>query len=103
MYRTDKRLYTTADGSEVVDENDPRAAVLLAAEGQEIQDAEAERLGLVGKKKAEPEPMVVHSIAADPPKDEPPAEDDEDDEPKAKAISEPPANKAQSRKAAEDK
>lgn len=93
MWKSDRRLYTTADRSRVVDEDDPEAAILLAAEGMEIQDAEAERLGLTGKHKGEPEPTVVHSIAADPePKDDAPAEDDE---PKAKAVSEPPSNKAQ--------
>jgi hypothetical protein len=99
MYKAEKRLYTTADGSEVVDENDPRAAVLLAAEGMEIPDAQAERLGLTGRKRAAaPEPPVVPSIAADPA----PAEEAVE----AKAVSGPPENKARAaatRKADEDK
>jgi hypothetical protein len=99
MYKAEKRLYTTADGSEVVDENDPRAAVLLAAEGMEIPDAQAERLGLTGRKRAAAlEPPVVPSIAADPE----PAEEAVE----AKAVSSPPENKARAaatRKADEEK
>jgi hypothetical protein len=112
MYKSEKRLYVTADRSRVVEEDDPQAAMLLVAEGGEIQDEEAARLGLTGKKKAEPEPVVVHSIAADPEPDPKPArrsaakDDDEDDAAEAKAVSGPPANKAQAssgRKVDEDK
>lgn len=84
MYKSDKRLYTTADRSRVVDEDDPEAAVLLVAEGGEISDEEAARLGLTGKRAAKaPEPAVVHSIAADPEAD-----------PESKAVSGPPETKA---------
>ena|SRR5215211_454220 len=107
MWKSDKRLYLTEDRSRAVEEGDPAAAFLLVAENGELQDEEAARLGLTGKKMQEPEPVVVHSIAADPPKDEPkedvPAEDDE---PETKAVSGPPENKARSassRKADEDK
>lgn len=40
------RLYWTADRMRVVPESDPAAAVLYAAPGDEIDDAEAERLGV---------------------------------------------------------
>lgn len=42
-----KRLWLTADRNRVVKEGDREAAFLLAAVGQEIPRAEAERLGLV--------------------------------------------------------
>lgn len=94
--KADKRYYLTADRSRVVDEADPEAAVLLAAEGDDISDEDARRLGLVGKKPAAPEPVVVHSIAADPePKADDPAE--------TKAVERAPANKARSARDAEDK
>jgi hypothetical protein len=104
--KADRRLYLNADRSRVVEDGDPEAAYLLAAEGTDISNEDVRRYGLDKKQAPEPEPMVVHSIAADPPKDEPkedaPAEDD-DDKAESKAVSGPPANKAQSRKAAEDK
>lgn len=104
MYRADKRIYTTADGSEVVEENDPRAALLLAAEGQEITDDQAARLGLTGKKAAAPEPVVVPSTAADP-EPKPDADEAKAAAPaESKAVSAPPETKARSiRKDAEDK
>jgi hypothetical protein len=40
-----KRMYATADGR-LVDEGDPEAATLVAAEGQVIRQALARRLGL---------------------------------------------------------
>lgn len=95
MYKADKRLYLTADRSRVVEEGDPEAASLLAAEGQEILDAEAERLGLTGTAKSKAEPVVVHSTAADPPKEEESAETED------KAVEKAPANKARAK--AEDK
>lgn len=104
----DKRYYVTADRSRVVDEDDPEAAALLAAEGDDIADADVERYGL-GKRKAAPvEPMAVPSIAADPE----PAEESVEEKPAAKAaettdtkaVQAAPANKsAASRKADEDK
>ncbi len=95
MYKTEKRLYVTADRSRVVDEDDPAAAVLLAAEGVEIQDDEAARLGLTGKRHAAAEPEVVYSTVAPPKEADAPSEEDDDDEKvKAKALGGPPENKA---------
>lgn len=51
MYRAQKRLYLTADRQRAVEEGDPAASYLLVAEGGEIPDAEADRLGLTGKTK----------------------------------------------------
>ena len=45
-FKADRRLYHNADKSKVVEEGDPEAASLAIAEGQEITDAEAKRLGL---------------------------------------------------------
>lgn len=44
--KAEKRMYLTSDGT-VVDEGHPDAAFLLAAEGQEIPNEEAERYGLL--------------------------------------------------------
>jgi hypothetical protein len=49
----DRRLYLDAEGR-LVEDGDPRAASLLVAPGQELPDAEAERLGV--KPHAGPEP-----------------------------------------------
>lgn len=70
--RADRRIYTNADKSKVVEESSPDAAILLAAEGDDVPDADARRLGLMDKPKAKP--------AA---------------EPESKAVSGPPENKAQ--------
>jgi hypothetical protein len=48
MMRAEKRLYLTRDRSRVVEEGAADAAFLLAAQGAEIPDAEARRLGLMG-------------------------------------------------------
>jgi hypothetical protein len=48
MMRAEKRLYLTRDRSRVVEEGAADAAFLLAAQGAEIPDAEARRLGLIG-------------------------------------------------------
>ena len=45
-FKADRRLYHNADKSKVVEEDDPEAAYLAIAEGQEVPDAEAKRLGL---------------------------------------------------------
>jgi hypothetical protein len=45
-YTSDRRLFTTADRSRVVEEDDPEAAFLLVGEGGELDDATAERYGL---------------------------------------------------------
>lgn len=42
----DRNLYHNADRSKVLEEGDPDAAFLAIAEGQEVPDAEAKRLGL---------------------------------------------------------
>lgn len=49
----DRRLYLTADRSEVVEEGDSRAAFLLAGVGGRVPDAEAKRLGLVSRETPE--------------------------------------------------
>lgn len=54
-YKSDKRLYLTADGR-VVEEGDPDAASLLVNEGGELDDATAERYGLTKPAKAAPAP-----------------------------------------------
>lgn len=43
---SDRRLYLTADKSEVVEDGDPRAAFLFANEGYELSAAIVERYGL---------------------------------------------------------
>jgi hypothetical protein len=45
-FKADRRLYHNADKSKVLEEGDPEAATLAIAEGQEVSDAEAKRLGL---------------------------------------------------------
>lgn len=76
-----ERLYLTSDGSRVVREGDPDSATLFAAVGDDISDADVKRYGL-NKGKNTP-------VAEEMPKDEQEAE--------AKAVEEPPENKAQSR------
>lgn len=60
MYVTPTRIYITADRSRVVPEDDPAAALLLAAAGDGIPDDEAKRLGLLAPptSKAAPEPAA---------------------------------------------
>ena len=53
MWTAPKRIFVTADRSRVVDETDPDAAMLLVGAGGQIDQAEAERLGLV-QTKAQP-------------------------------------------------
>ncbi len=90
--KADRRYYVNADRSRVVEEGDPEAALLLAAEGDDITNEDVARYGLGKAKAADPEPVVVHSIAADPqPQDEAPAD--------AKAVSEPAENKARTMRA----
>lgn len=45
--RVDRRLYLTADKKRVVGEGDPGAAFLYAAVGDELNDADARRYGLL--------------------------------------------------------
>lgn len=75
--KADKRYYVTADRSRVVDEGDPDAAILLAAEGGDISNEDAKRYGL-GRYA---------------PEEEAPAEKMAD-EPEAKAVEKAPENKA---------
>ena len=92
----DKRYYLNADRSQVVEEDDPGATYLLAAEGADISNEDVERYGLGGKKTKAPEPAVVYSSVAPPKDDEADVVDApaEDDEAESKAVSSPPANKA---------
>lgn len=43
----DRRLWLTADRSEVVEDGDPRASFLLGSAGAEVSDVDAKRLGLL--------------------------------------------------------
>lgn len=45
-WRADRRIYTTYDGTRVVDEGSSEAAFLLVGDGGEVPDDVAERLGL---------------------------------------------------------
>lgn len=51
--RADRKLWLTADRTEVVEDGDPRAAFLFAAPGKEISDADAERYGITEAKPVE--------------------------------------------------
>lgn len=68
----DRRIWLTEDRSQVVEEGDEKAAFLLAGEGDEVPEEEAERLGLkalpTSNKEATPENK---SDADEPPADEP--------------------------------
>lgn len=48
MFTLDRRLWLTADKSQVVEDGDPTAAFLLGGVGHQISDDEATRLGLKG-------------------------------------------------------
>lgn len=48
-YVADRRLYLTADKSEIVEHGDPRSAFLLAGEGSEIGPDDVERLDISQK------------------------------------------------------
>ena len=58
--KLDRTLWLTADREKVVEDGDPRAAFLLGTAGKDVPDAEAQRLGITGKKapaaKQAPEP-----------------------------------------------
>lgn len=71
--KADKRYYLNADRSKVVEEGDPAAAYLLAAEGADISNEDAKKYGL-GRYA---------------PEDEMPA-----DESEGKAVQSAPENKA---------
>jgi hypothetical protein len=46
VLKADRRLYTTADGSECVEESDPRSAFLLVAAGNHIGAGAVKQYGL---------------------------------------------------------
>lgn len=86
MWKSDRRLWLTADRSRAVPEDDPEARFLLVTEGGEISEEEAERLGLTGKKA---EPVMA----------EPESESDTEGKalggpPETKAMRQPPARKS---------
>jgi hypothetical protein len=47
-YKATRRLYLNKDKSAIVDENDPQASFLLAAEGNEVSAEDVEKYGLMG-------------------------------------------------------
>lgn len=47
--RLDRKLWLTADRDSVVEDGSPGAAFLLGAEGAEVPDDEAKRLGIKAK------------------------------------------------------
>lgn len=51
-YTSDRRLYLNADGTKVVEHDDPEAAILLVGEGGELSDADAAKYGLGGTAEA---------------------------------------------------
>jgi hypothetical protein len=54
IYEGKEKLFLNADKDKLVKEDSPEAAFLFAAPGDEVDDDEAKRLGLSGKKQAEP-------------------------------------------------
>lgn len=81
----DRRLFLTADKSELVDEDDPRAAFLWAGEGSEVSEEEAKRVGYKGgTKKADDEPSGSGLTVSK-----------EADQPANKAVEAPEADKAE--------
>jgi hypothetical protein len=58
----DKHYYVNARRTRIVDRDDPEAAFLLAAAGEDISNEDVRRYGLdKPKKKAEPETKAVES------------------------------------------
>ena len=47
MWISDRRIYTTADGSRTVEEGDPDGALLLVGEGCQIPEEIARKYGLI--------------------------------------------------------
>jgi hypothetical protein len=54
QYRPDRRLWLTADGKRVVEDGDPDAAILYATPATLVPMGEAQKYGLVPKKRAKP-------------------------------------------------
>jgi hypothetical protein len=77
-YTTDRKLWLTADRERVVEDGDPEAAFLLASAGKTLDAETVERYGL--------DPKAGKGKGA---KDAAP-----DAQAEAKAVAEPPANKA---------
>jgi hypothetical protein len=50
-WQADRRLYATADGSRLVEQDDPEAGVLFVAEGDMVDDGAMRRYGLDDKGK----------------------------------------------------
>lgn len=46
MTTADRKLWLTADRESVVEDGDPKAAFLLAAEGDEVSDEDVKRYGI---------------------------------------------------------
>ena len=65
VVRADKRYYVNADRSKIVEESDPQAAHLLAAEGDDISSEDVQKYGL-GKKKADEKPAESKAVPAPP-------------------------------------
>jgi hypothetical protein len=55
-YRSDRKLWLTADREHVVEDGSSEAAFLFAGEGDEITTEDAERYGLLGGGKAAAKP-----------------------------------------------
>jgi hypothetical protein len=72
-YRSEKRLYLTADGR-VVEEGDPDAASLLVNAGGELDDATAERYGLTKPAEGEKGKAAPANKALAAPENKAPAE-----------------------------
>lgn len=55
MWISDRRIYTTADGSRAVEEGDPDGALLLVGEGCQIPEETARKYGLIKDLEQQPE------------------------------------------------
>ena len=89
-FKPGKRVFLTRDRKRAVYEGDPRAASLLLGPDDEIDEAEAKRLGLMDTSREAAAALADAAASPPPPDDE--AEPTEDVE--AKAVSEPPEDKA---------
>jgi hypothetical protein len=61
MHTSKGRYFLTADKSRVVREGDPEAATLYTTAGREVDEAEAERLGLLQLEAEGPEAKAVEA------------------------------------------
>lgn len=87
-FKSDKRLYHTADKSRLVEESDPEAAFLFVASGQTVSDEDAKKYGL-----------EAPAAPAEPKANDDDAEAKADAKPAAtKAEAKAPATKAVTRK-----